>query len=168
MEDPLIGEIVNLTWADVDLQRRVVKVRPKTEAEGVRAWRVKTGEIRDIPVNDFLADALARHPLVLVKSKKEGEAPKASPYVLSYQDGTPYTDQAMRDRIRKHDHAVSPRGPGSDERGGRKPPVWSLFGHREGEEKSGRGVTGYGIKGYAGQWSKGLSLGGRRCILENR
>ena len=75
-----VGEIVNLTWADVDLRRRVVKVRPKTEAEGVRAWRVKTGDLRDIPVNDFLADVLARHPRHI-----------SSPYVLHHTDGTPYT-----------------------------------------------------------------------------
>jgi|GEM_PF-786800 len=79
------GEILNLTWADVDLRRRVVKVRPKTEAGGVKAWRVKTGDIRDIPVNDALADVLARHPRHI-----------SSPYVLVAPDGGPYTSEAMR------------------------------------------------------------------------
>ena len=85
-----IGEIVNLTWADVDLRRRIVKVRPKREAQGVKAWRVKTGDNRDIPVNDFLADVLARHPRHIT-----------SPYVLYCPDGTPHTDQAMRDRMER-------------------------------------------------------------------
>jgi integrase len=80
-----IGEIVNLTWADVDLPRRVIKVRPKSEGEGVRAWRIKTGEIRDIPVNDFLADVLARHPRHIT-----------SPYVLHHADGTPLNTQNIR------------------------------------------------------------------------
>ncbi len=85
-----VGEIVNLTWADVDLRRRVVKVRPKAEAEGVKAWRPKTGGIRDIPVNDFLADVLARHPRHI-----------ACPYVLHHLDGTPYVGEVMRQKIRR-------------------------------------------------------------------
>ncbi|MSS71468.1 MAG: site-specific integrase [Candidatus Latescibacteria bacterium] len=87
-----VGEIVNLTWSDVDLSRRVVKVRPKTEAEGVRTWRVKTGDLRDIPINDFLADVLARHPRHI-----------SCPYVLYRQDGTPHTEQGIRDRMEKAD-----------------------------------------------------------------
>ena len=85
-----IGEIVNLTWPDVDLSRRVVKVRPKTEGQGIRAWRVKTGDIRDIPVNDSLAGVLSKHPRHI-----------SCPYVLYSPDGTPYTDQAMRDRMER-------------------------------------------------------------------
>jgi len=79
-----VGEIVNLTWADVDLRRRIVKVRPKAKAEGVKAWRVKTGDLRDIPVNDFLDGVLSRHPRHI-----------ASPYVLHHQNGTPYTEKFM-------------------------------------------------------------------------
>ena len=79
-----VGEIVNLTWADVDLRRGIVKVRPKAKAEGVKAWRVKTGDLRDIPVNDVLADVLARHPRHI-----------SSPYVLHHLDGTPYTEGVM-------------------------------------------------------------------------
>lgn len=80
-----IGEIVNLTWADVDLRRGIVKIRPKTEAEGVKAWRVKTGDIRDIPVNEFLADVLSRHPRHI-----------SSPYVLHNPDGNPYAVHVAR------------------------------------------------------------------------
>lgn len=84
------GEMLNLTWADVDLRRRVVKVRPKTEAEGVKGWRIKTGDIRDIPVNGFLSDILARHPRHIT-----------SPYVLVAPDGGPYTREAMRLTLEK-------------------------------------------------------------------
>jgi len=78
------GEIVNLTWPDVDLRRRVVKVRPKAEAEGVKAWRVKTGDLRDIPLNAFLDGVLSRHPRHI-----------ASPYVLCHPDGKPYTARVV-------------------------------------------------------------------------
>ncbi|MSS72987.1 MAG: hypothetical protein EXS64_16065 [Candidatus Latescibacteria bacterium] len=83
-----ISEIINLTWADVDLQRGVVKVRPKTKAEGVVVWRVKTGEIRDIPANDFLADVLAKHPRHIT-----------SPYVLHRPKGRPFNDWTMQGRL---------------------------------------------------------------------
>lgn len=85
-----IGEIVNLTWPDVDTQRRIVKVRPKTAGEGVRGWRVKTGEIRDIPVSDFLADVPARHPRHIT-----------CPYVLRRTDGSPYDAGDMRGRMER-------------------------------------------------------------------
>ncbi|OGG46682.1 MAG: hypothetical protein A3F84_25105 [Candidatus Handelsmanbacteria bacterium RIFCSPLOWO2_12_FULL_64_10] len=85
-----LGEILNLTWADVDLRRGIVKVRPKAEAEGVTTWRVKTGDLRDIPVNDFLADVLARHPRHI-----------ASPYVLPNPKGGRYTRVNMQARLRK-------------------------------------------------------------------
>ncbi|OGG47814.1 MAG: hypothetical protein A3F84_12795 [Candidatus Handelsmanbacteria bacterium RIFCSPLOWO2_12_FULL_64_10] len=96
-----VGEILNLTWADVDLRRRIVKVRPKTEAGEVKAWRVKTGDLRDIPVNDALADVLSRHPRRLLKPEKQGEDAKASPYVLVAPDGGPYTREAMRLALEK-------------------------------------------------------------------
>ena len=85
-----LGEILNLTWADVDLQRLVVKVRPKEQAEGVQAWRIKTRDIRDIPVNDALADVLSRHPRHIV-----------SPYVLHKADGGPFTRETMRWMVEK-------------------------------------------------------------------
>ncbi|MSS73186.1 MAG: site-specific integrase [Candidatus Latescibacteria bacterium] len=85
-----VGEMVNLTWADVDLRRGVVKVRGKTEAEGLRAWRVKTGDLRDIPVNDFLAEVLAKHPRHIT-----------SPYVLYHEDGAPYTEGVIWWMLRK-------------------------------------------------------------------
>jgi len=85
-----VGEIVNLTWADVDLRRRIVKVRPKTEAEGVKAWRVKTGDLRDIPVNDFLDGVLSRHPRHI-----------ASPYVLHHTDGSPYVGGVIRQKMER-------------------------------------------------------------------
>jgi len=85
-----VGEILNLTWSDVDLSRLVVKVRPKAEGEGVKAWRVKNGEIRDIPISGFLSFVLARHPRHI-----------ASPYVLHHPDGGPYNREAMRLALEK-------------------------------------------------------------------
>ena len=85
-----IGEIVNLTWADVDVGQKVAKVRPKTEGLHVRRWRVKTGDIREIPINGFLAEVLARHPRHIT-----------SPYVLHRSDGTPYTVTFMGRPIAK-------------------------------------------------------------------
>ena len=85
-----IGEIVNLTWPDVDLRRRVAKVRPKEEGDGVRVWRVKTGDIREIDINGFLAEVLSRHPRHI-----------KSPYILYQDDGRPCNVAAMRSRLEK-------------------------------------------------------------------
>ncbi len=84
-----VGEIINLTWPDVDLRRGVVRVRPKTGGQDLRTWRVKTGDIRDIPANDFLSDILKKHPRHIT-----------SPYVLHQRkDGRPFTDWTMQQRI---------------------------------------------------------------------
>ena len=85
-----VSEAINLTWADVDLSRGVVKVRPKAGSQGVNAWRVKTGDLRDIPVNGFLADVLARHPRHITSS-----------YVLHLLDGEPYTRRVIEHRLER-------------------------------------------------------------------
>ena len=67
-----IGEIVNLTWRDIDLKRGILKVRPKKD------WVVKDRDIRDVPLSDPLGEALARHPRHI-----------SSPYVL-HRPGSPF------------------------------------------------------------------------------
>ena len=46
------GEAKHLTWGDVDLQHRVLHIRPKDD------WKPKTGDQRKIPITDRLRDML--------------------------------------------------------------------------------------------------------------
>ena len=72
------------------IANRVVKVRPKAEGGGLRTWRIKTGEIRDIPANDFLAGVLTRHPRHI-----------SCPYVLYTPDGRPLPEKTLFFQIRR-------------------------------------------------------------------
>ena len=74
-----LGEIINLTWKDIDLRRGILKVRPKKD------WAVKDRLIRDIPLSDHLSELLARHPRHI-----------SSPYVLHLPDGKPLPDHIIR------------------------------------------------------------------------
>lgn len=48
-----VGEAKWLTWADVDLEHRLIHIRPKD------GWRPKSGDERAIPINDRLHDLLS-------------------------------------------------------------------------------------------------------------
>ncbi len=64
------GEILNLTWADVDLENRFITIR-----------KSKNNEIRTIPINDTLYEMLMMLP-------RDG----GSETVFTSADGKPYTD----------------------------------------------------------------------------
>jgi integrase len=51
-----IGEAENLTWKDIDLDNRVVKIQEK---EG---WKPKTGDMRSVPMSSEVVELLGRQP----------------------------------------------------------------------------------------------------------
>lgn len=48
------GEIVNLTWQDIDLNKKIITIQPKEN------WHPKDYECRDIPIDNLLYKALAK------------------------------------------------------------------------------------------------------------
>ena len=50
------GELQHLEWSDVDLNNRMITIRPK------HGWSPKTGIERDIPLNDVAYQTLAKRP----------------------------------------------------------------------------------------------------------
>jgi len=63
-------EILKLKWEDIDFKKKIIYV-----------MQTKTGERREIPVNDFLYDTLTA-----LKKKRNGS------YVFSNKEGEPYGD----------------------------------------------------------------------------
>lgn len=51
-----LGEVLNLTWADVDLSRRLVCIRSSS------SYRVKGGKVRTIPLNQTVLEVLGSLP----------------------------------------------------------------------------------------------------------
>lgn len=48
------GEIVNLSWEDIDLNKRLITIQPKSN------WHPKDYECRDIPIDNLLFKALSK------------------------------------------------------------------------------------------------------------
>ena len=79
------GEIVALEWADVDLERRQIRVRHRT---GVELTAPKNGRIRFVGMTERLAAALRQHRHL--RSRR----------VLCKDDGPPLTRQGAWSRVR--------------------------------------------------------------------
>ena len=60
------GELLNLTWRDVDFERMVVDVAPKDDTEDTWQWHIKDADRRTLPltegVTSMLAELQARQP----------------------------------------------------------------------------------------------------------
>lgn len=77
-----LGEIVNLRWADIDLEHREIQVRSSEN------FRVKGGKPRTIPMSDWVYGFLRSSPV-----KKE--------HVFQYRNGRPLTTRAVSRRFKK-------------------------------------------------------------------
>ena len=53
------GEVLNLTWADIDFERQSVEVEPKADTPHTWEWRIKDYERRTLPLTDALTALLA-------------------------------------------------------------------------------------------------------------
>ena len=51
-----IGEVENLTWNDIDLDNRVIKIQAKA------GWKPKTGDVRSVPMSSEVVELLGRQP----------------------------------------------------------------------------------------------------------
>jgi len=67
------GELLNLTWKDIDFERKVAEVSPKQNTEHTWEWHIKDTDRRTLPLTDELVDLLAQH---------QTEQPVGYPYVL--------------------------------------------------------------------------------------
>ena len=73
------SEILSLKWEDVDLRKRVIKIRSDEE------FTTKGRRNREIPVNDFLSRVLQRHPKHIT-----------NPHVFCDDEGGPMSDYPIR------------------------------------------------------------------------
>ncbi len=72
------GEVLNLTWADVDFDRLTVSVAPKAATKHTWEWRIKDSERRTLPLTREVAELLqsrrtARttlHPYVFISPSR--------------------------------------------------------------------------------------------------
>jgi integrase len=69
-----VGEILNLTWADIDFERQQIHIVPKRETKETLDWKPKDHEKRVVPMSDasvkffaeLQAEAAAGHPYVFI------------------------------------------------------------------------------------------------------
>ena len=83
------GEILNLTWADIDFENQYIHIRVKESTEHTIAWEPKDHENRVVPVSDETAQLLANIQL----ESKEG-----FPYVFI----SPQRLERIKERIRSN------------------------------------------------------------------
>ncbi|MBN1817190.1 MAG: site-specific integrase [Sedimentisphaerales bacterium] len=67
------GELLNLTWQDIDFNGKTVNVSPKKDTEHVWQWHIKDSQRRKLPLTDDLVKKLQAHRL---------KQPAVLPYVF--------------------------------------------------------------------------------------
>ena len=67
------GELLNVTWADVDFTRLTISVSPKQDTAQTWEWRIKDAERRTLPLTSELAE--------LLTARRTGQT-KLRPYVF--------------------------------------------------------------------------------------
>jgi integrase len=78
-----LGEVTNLRWVDVDLDRELVVIRSH------HRFRTKGGKSRSIPLNGWVLDYL-------------GSKARTSAYVFSHPDGRPLQGPAVSRRFKRY------------------------------------------------------------------
>lgn len=67
------GELLNLTWPEIDFENRIVEVSPKDDTEYTWKWEIKDHDRRKLPLTERLVNMLA---------KRQSEASSGNPYVF--------------------------------------------------------------------------------------
>ncbi|MCP4589858.1 MAG: site-specific integrase [bacterium] len=80
------GELLHLTWADVDTVARVVKVNPKRSNGTLLEWSPKDHERRVVPLTDYAVDLLQRMNVAADPENPHVLLPTARYRVLLTQD----------------------------------------------------------------------------------
>jgi integrase len=67
------GELLNLTWRDIDFEQQTVTVKAKPEAASTWRWDIKDNEERTLPLIENVVSLLAEH---------QARQPEGCPYVF--------------------------------------------------------------------------------------
>lgn len=67
------GELLNLTWADIDFAKQIAMVSPKENSEFTWEWHIKDTDRRELPLTEDLIKLLVEHQVV---------QPEGQPYVF--------------------------------------------------------------------------------------
>lgn len=67
------GELLNLTWSDIDFELGMIEVSPKTDTQFTWEWYIKDTDRRKLPLTEELIQLLAKH---------QSEQPEGYPYVF--------------------------------------------------------------------------------------
>jgi len=67
------GELLNLVWEDIDVERQIVKVTPKQNTDTTWAWKIKDHDRRSLPLTDEIIRSLIDH---------QNRQPENHPYVF--------------------------------------------------------------------------------------
>ncbi len=91
------GEILALTWADVDLDRRRMTIRRALEQtkSGLAFKPPKSGKVRVVTLPPLAVEALRAHRAA------QGEAPQAEALVITRPDGSPWWPDSFSSRFRQ-------------------------------------------------------------------
>lgn len=84
------GEILNLTWGDVDFEGQRVRVVRKTAAELIKEWTPKDKDLRIVPLPDAAVNVLAEMQL---------EANERQTYVFVNSKGPAAGDRIKRQNL---------------------------------------------------------------------
>ena len=67
------GELLNLTWKDIDFEKKMVEVQPKADTAYTWLWHIKDSDNRTLPFTGELIQLLAEHQV---------KQPEKYPYVF--------------------------------------------------------------------------------------
>lgn len=85
-----LGEVLNLTWADVDFERCEVRIVRKSASERRAAWTPKDEDMRIVPLPDLTASVLADLQLAAVDGQE---------YVFVNSKGSAKGDRVKRQNV---------------------------------------------------------------------
>jgi integrase len=83
------GEILNLTWADIDFESQQVYIRAKGSTKDTIEWEPKDHENRVVPMSDETAQLLAN---------RQADSEEGLPYIFI----SPQRFQRIKQRMREH------------------------------------------------------------------
>jgi integrase len=69
------GELLNLTWQDIDFDMKIIHICPKDETEFIWKWQIKDKDSRDAPITEELAHLLSEY---------RAQQPAGYPYVFVF------------------------------------------------------------------------------------
>jgi len=67
------GELLNLTWPEIDFEHRVIHIKPQKNSEYTWEWQAKDSETRKLPLTEGLVRLLVKHQM---------KQPERCPYIF--------------------------------------------------------------------------------------